>query len=327
MRLLCLLVAAQFFLLSAPAHAAKITFDKAPDNGTGVIFIEGEIHPGDDERFREISLQLRSAVVMLNSNGGSLMPALEIGKIIGISRYDTAVLYDNVCASSCALVWLAGANREVMGGGRVGFHAAYRDNAGRLEEVGAANALIGSYLTSLGLPTRAILFATSAPPDRILWLTEKNMKDSGLDYTHIVGPPPPIQIAPARPKSQTPPPIQMQPPVQAPLPASENVISSLSRSGEKWIKLRGFRNAYYDESSIEIGRTKRKAWILYDYSNQMDVYAEYELKLTEVDCKKDAYRVDRIVSGDRDRRGLSSFLEPAPGSLERALVERLCSIK
>jgi hypothetical protein len=325
MRLLSLIFFAHLCLLASPARAADIVFEKAPENETGVILIIGEIRPGDDERFREISLRLSSAVVVLESEGGSLLPALEIGKIIRVAGYDTRVLHESVCASSCALIWLAGKNREVMDLGRVGFHSAYRNNRGKLEEAGAANALIGNYLTSLGLPTRAILFATTAPPNGILWLTDVGTSSSGIEYDHIVSLPSTKEngataIAPAPPLIETVDPVR-------PFSPTTDLLSMLSRSGEQWIKMWPFRNVYYDKSSLKKEKSKIEAWILYDFTNDLESQTSYEMKLTEADCKEGGYRINRTVTEDRDRPGLSRFSEPAPGSTERAVLKGLCSIK
>ena len=317
MRLWFFLCALQLFIAAPTVRAADINFEKDPETSVWVIYIEGDITHGDEKKFRDISLNLKSAIVVLNSDGGSLSPALEIGRIIRVAGYDTVVLDKSVCASSCALIWLAGVDRGVLGSGRVGFHAAYRDNQGRLEEVGAANALIGGYLTSLGLPTKAILFATSAPPDGILWLTDVGSKESGIDYNHYDQPDNSLtkseNLASVYPKQPAP-------------SSNRDLIVSLSRSGEKWTKLWGFRNAYYDASSIIIERSKRQAWILYDYSHQDHNCKKYEIKLTEVDCKNGRLRVNRTVTVDRDSKGYSGFYEPAPGSTDKALMMAICAV-
>lgn len=317
MRLWFFLCALQLFIAAPTVRAADINFEKDPETSVWVIYIEGDITHGDEKKFRDISLNLKSAIVVLNSDGGSLSPALEIGRIIRVAGYDTVVLDKSVCASSCALIWLAGVDRGVLGSGRVGFHAAYRDNQGRLEEVGAANALIGGYLTSLGLPTKAILFATSAPPDGILWLTDVGSKESGIDYNHYDQPDNSLtkseNLASVYPKQPAP-------------SSNRDLIVSLSRSGEKWTKLWGFRNAYYDASSIIIERSKRQAWILYDYSHQDHNGKKYEIKLTEVDCKNGRLRVNRTVTVDRDSKGYSGFYEPAPGSTDKALMMAICAV-
>ena len=131
------------------ASAATIHHEKM-DNETEIIGIIGDIAAGDLERFRQISLRHPKAIVVLNSKGGLVYPAIEIGKIIKIMGYTTVVSDGDVCASACALIWMAGSNRVASYDGNVGFHASYRNDNGKLVEVGAANALIGNYLTLLG---------------------------------------------------------------------------------------------------------------------------------------------------------------------------------
>lgn len=189
-----------FFLLlvSVAASAADITTEKLVD-GPLVIRLNGELKAGDDERFRRISLRHPTAVVHLESNGGALVPALEIGRIIRIAGYNTVVLPTANCASACALIWLAGKKRYIFG--NVGFHAAYRDNDGRLQESGAANALIGNYMTLLGFPAKAIVFATAAPPNKVLWLTPDSREVTGIDFELPVAPPP-IRTSPQTTRGQ-----------------------------------------------------------------------------------------------------------------------------
>lgn len=177
-----LLLACAILAPPGAASAAEISAAEISD-GIAIIRIDGEIRSDDLERFRQISIQYKNAAVILNSDGGELIPAIEIGRIIRIAGYLTGV--DQVCASSCALIWLAGTRRAVRGGGQVGFHASYRDNNGRLEESGVANALIGSYLTLLNYPERAIIFATRASPREILWLTQANKASSGIDFEYL----------------------------------------------------------------------------------------------------------------------------------------------
>jgi hypothetical protein len=166
---------------AAMANAADITHRTIVDDIEGIV-ISGEISSPDTQKFRQISTRYPKAVVILSSNGGSLLPAIEIGKIIKIAGYVTLVPDKAICASSCALIWVAGTTRFMAANGRVGFHASYRDNNGKLEESGVANALIGNYLTLLNLSERAIIFATRASPDGILWLTKANKTSAGIDF-------------------------------------------------------------------------------------------------------------------------------------------------
>lgn len=222
-RLMAMILVCSVFSTHGTASAAEITHRKHNDT-TEIISIEGDIGPGDVERFRQISLRYPKAVVELSSDGGAVMPAIEIGRTLRIAGYGTYVPQGSVCASACALIWLAGTPRLLVG--QVGFHAAYRDNDGKPEESGAANALVGNYLTLLGLPAKAILFATTAPPDRVLWLTNANREQTGIDF---ISPqtmptkrpaqaiePPPILIAPTQwPLQTTPSPVITAPPSSA----------------------------------------------------------------------------------------------------------------
>jgi len=67
----------------------------------------------------------------------------------------------------------------------VGFHAAFIEKDGVRSESGAANALIGAYLFELGLRDDAIIFATSASPDGINWLTADAANRAGIPVTFL----------------------------------------------------------------------------------------------------------------------------------------------
>jgi hypothetical protein len=164
----------------APVHAADITHTKIGE--LDLITITGEIQPGDDARFRQLSVAYNKAVVALDSPGGSLYPALEIGKIIKINEHPTVVIDGSVCTSACALIWVAGSTKYLSPGGRVGFHASYKDEAGHKVETGLGNALVGHYLGLLNLPEKAVVFATAASPTEILWLDQSNMSKAGIDF-------------------------------------------------------------------------------------------------------------------------------------------------
>lgn len=207
------LFALSLLTLGASAQAAKIQHIVVSKD-FGLITIEGDIVPGDVERFRQLSLRYPKAIVGLDSPGGYVMPAMEIGRLIRMAGFATLVPEDSSCVSSCALIWVAGTRRLMSPQGRVGFHASYLDNNGRLEESGVANALVGSYLTQLSFSQRAIVFATTASPTSVLWLTRANSEAAGIDFKDWVpkaqtaqaeAPPPPvIRYAPPQPAQAAP---------------------------------------------------------------------------------------------------------------------------
>lgn len=167
--------------VAAPSQAAEVEHISLGD-GIELIAIHGEIQSGDEDKFRRLSVQYDDAAVALASDGGALHAAIEIGKMIRLKEYPTFVMDGDQCTSACALIWVAGSKRFLAPKGRVGFHASYRDDGGRKVETGLGNALVGRYLTLLNLPEKAVLFATAAPPDRVLWLTSATMKDAGIEF-------------------------------------------------------------------------------------------------------------------------------------------------
>lgn len=154
-------------LIFHTANAAKVS-----SSGDAIVLF-GEINSGDAAQFAQILLQSADTshpVLFLNSPGGKVTEAIRIGEMIRQRGIYTAAVGGSVCASACSLIWMAGQARFIDHASRVGFHAAYTGEAADNHMDGAGNALIGSYLTRLGLSDRAIYFATSAPPDAINWL-------------------------------------------------------------------------------------------------------------------------------------------------------------
>lgn len=182
---------------SPAAMAAQIEVEKVEGEDFVIIGISGEITKGDEDKFRRAALENPRAIVWLNSPGGALSPALSIGRIIRISEFPTVVDSGSVCASSCALIWLAGSTRLLSRTGRVGFHASYYEEDGQLIETGVGNAIVGHYLSQLSLPEKAVVFATSASPSSITWLNRENMQASGISFQPLEKDAPPADAVSA----------------------------------------------------------------------------------------------------------------------------------
>ena len=169
---------------SAPCAGAEIAHEVS-DDGSAIIFIYGDIAAGDDAKFRELSVRYPNALVGLSSDGGALLPAIEIGNQIRLRGYGTVVIGEATCTSACALIWIAGSPRYLQPGARLGFHASYRDEGGKLVETGLGNAIVGHYLSQLNLSQRAVIFATKASPYQISWLDQTNKAASGIEFTEV----------------------------------------------------------------------------------------------------------------------------------------------
>lgn len=181
----CAAVVAAAALAAAPVSAA-IEHSTLADGSEG-IYVTGEIQLGDENRFRALADQHPDAVVYLESPGGAVVAAVEIGKLIREKDYATAVLAEGTCTSSCALVWLAGTRRYLAPGAQLGFHASHMDDGGRLVETGVGNAIVGYYLAQLGMSEKTVVFATMASPYEFSWLTAETSGRADIAFESEVG--------------------------------------------------------------------------------------------------------------------------------------------
>jgi ClpP class serine protease len=67
-------------LLGAPAQAANIYNGSMVWTGIPAIRIEGEIVPGDEEKFAAVAARRQGSVVYLSSPGGSIKAAILIAE-------------------------------------------------------------------------------------------------------------------------------------------------------------------------------------------------------------------------------------------------------
>jgi hypothetical protein len=68
--------------------------------------------------------------------------------------------------------------------------ASTRYNVGSGQETGVGNALVGAYLSQIGLPDRAVIYVTQAPPNSMTWLTISEAQKVGIDVTLFTEPNP-----------------------------------------------------------------------------------------------------------------------------------------
>ena len=169
-------------LWSTSSFAASIWLSPLDgDPAHAIVAVEGELVLGDETTFRAQVGRLTKAFVVFNSEGGNLFAGIEIGKTIRLKSFATAVLDGLRCASSCAFAWLGGSPRFMEGGAQIGFHAAYIERSGQASESGVGNALVGSYLTQIGLSENAVVYITQAAPSQMTWLTLSDAKQIGIE--------------------------------------------------------------------------------------------------------------------------------------------------
>jgi hypothetical protein len=167
---------------SLPAGAASIDVTPLKDSpNEALIVINGELHSADVENFRTKVAPFSKGVVVLSSPGGSALAGVEIGRLIRLRGFKTWVLSGFRCESACAIAWLGGSPRFMGRDALVGFHAAYKLEDGRPQETGAGNALVGGYLSQLGLSDRAIVYVTSTAPTSMTYLTAEDARRADIE--------------------------------------------------------------------------------------------------------------------------------------------------
>jgi hypothetical protein len=182
-------------LLIAPARAATLEVITNNPNDPALIILRGTLRMEDVDAFRFKIGSISKAVVAFDSDGGNLVAGIRIGTDIRLRSFVTLVPSGARCASACAIAWLGGARRFMAENAMVGFHAAYRDEGGRASETGAGNAVLGAYLSQIGLPESAIVYVTQAPPNSMTWLTMQDAVQRGIEV-HLFSPAPSQQLPP-----------------------------------------------------------------------------------------------------------------------------------
>lgn len=154
----------------------------------GVIRISGEIKKGDHKILLRILTPGSPAafvgytgVYELDSPGGSIEEAMLMADVL--KDIYPIVSVKGICASSCVLLYLAGAIRSVDVQGRVGVHRPYFDKqyfaslpaSKAQKEYGELEDKFRAYLVMQGLPQSIIekLMATSSK--NIYWLNDQEL--------------------------------------------------------------------------------------------------------------------------------------------------------
>lgn len=150
----------------------------------GVLAVTGTIDVGSAERFRTEVEGYREYIktVALDSPGGSVNDALEMGKLIRESGFTTSVADGALCASSCPLIFAGGTTRLATAKSAIGVHQIYAVVEAAslpvgLQAAGAAmsdaqktTATITRYLTESGVDPALWLHALETPPNRLYYL-------------------------------------------------------------------------------------------------------------------------------------------------------------
>ncbi|MFN3721322.1 MAG: hypothetical protein ACK4UW_20695 [Rhizobium rhizophilum] len=154
----------------------------------GLLQAEGSIDLGAADRFAEEIAARGEYVnaVSLNSPGGSVDDALAMSTLIREKGLNTRVATKALCASSCPLIFAGGVAREAEENAILGVHQVF--NAGQerpspeqaMSAAQSTTARIARHLGDMGIGDGLWIHALETPPDRLYYLTPKEMAEFKL---------------------------------------------------------------------------------------------------------------------------------------------------
>ena len=129
--------------------------------------------------------------VRLNSPGGSVYHAFEMGKVIANNGWSVTVREGSNCFSSCVYLYAAGARRGL--GGSVGIHRPFASDLGKEIDNYAEYLIlyekvttdIKNYLATFGISPQFVDWLNVVPSDNIRILKEQELEDLGLGARNI----------------------------------------------------------------------------------------------------------------------------------------------
>ncbi len=174
--------------LPVPADMpSRLLFEPTTWQDAPALVLTGAIAPGDAARFAEFMAGRDApATVFLNSPGGSVGDALDIGRALRGMDAATRMTAADICLSACPYLLAAGTARTVAEGAMVGVHQHYfGENAAlpaflAVEDIQRGQAEVMAYLVEMGVDPRLMQPALSTPPDEIYLLTAAEMADVRL---------------------------------------------------------------------------------------------------------------------------------------------------
>ena len=159
----------------------------SPSADKVVVFLQGEIGPGDGDRLIALIRAAREAnrvvsSIRLNSPGGALREGVRVAAIVRSGQIATVVPNGAICASACFVIFAAGTERYVSGTASVGVHGA-SENGQETAGSSAATIAMARIVKGLGVPPAVIGKMVVTPPSEVVWLTADDLRAMGVSVT------------------------------------------------------------------------------------------------------------------------------------------------
>ncbi|WP_375780232.1 hypothetical protein ACE103_16165 [Bradyrhizobium sp. ma5] len=170
--------------LCEPINSAEIKSGNGKSAQGGVIWITGEILPGDADKFALAVRQANGAGkfvanVRLNSEGGNLLEGAKLADAIRYGKMSTNVGKTSICASACFLLFAAGSTKFASYGAQIGVHGASEENGRETVSSNAATISMAKIAKELGVPPSIIGRMVVTPPSEMVWLSPQDLQSMG----------------------------------------------------------------------------------------------------------------------------------------------------
>ncbi|MEM7641051.1 MAG: hypothetical protein AAF366_00820 [Pseudomonadota bacterium] len=150
-------------------------------DGRDALRLRGGIAAGDGARIVDELGAAAPEVVLLDSQGGSVGDALEIGRAVRELGLETRLQDGAVCLSACPYVFAGGVTRQVDEGARLGVHQHSFGESSILpaflavEDVQRGQAEVLAHLEAMGVDLGIMGPAMATPADEIYILTAEEL--------------------------------------------------------------------------------------------------------------------------------------------------------
>ncbi|MEA2832406.1 MAG: hypothetical protein QOG66_608 [Methylobacteriaceae bacterium] len=124
--------------------------------------------------------------VVLNSPGGSVGDALEIGRLIRAKGFATEVEKDKICVSSCPLVFVGGVKRTAGANAIIGVHQVFAPDPAEaarhdtMSEAQRVSARCQRYLGEMGIDLKMWVHAMETPKDRLFIFPANELRELSI---------------------------------------------------------------------------------------------------------------------------------------------------
>ncbi|MBY2910871.1 hypothetical protein [Rhizobium leguminosarum] len=221
--------------------AAAITYERLSlDNGGRLLVIKGEFEPSDDPmKLVAVYSEYQPTVISFDSNGGSVVAAIKIGRAIRALSANTVQIRSTQCASACALAFLGGVKRSAEAGS-IGVHqASFSDDAALDNKTAVATVqtmtgeIIG-YLSDMGVSPNLLRLSLSIESSDMRYLTTAEMRDWNIITSNdaVTAHAAPFLQPADNPVSSPSPKVEAT--VTAPRTSRDNALEFIRRYHESW---------------------------------------------------------------------------------------------